>query len=365
MTYSPLTESQLHALGLTSYRSRLPSADTREGGEIWARAWVLATIAAQLAWGLRFVEDQLFPDTADEANLERWGLLYEVDRLEPTTAVGELGSGAVQITGTSGTPIPTGMVFVGGDGTTWTNTTGGTMGGSGSIVALSASEPGSAGNLPAGTALTIQSPPAGIDAAAEVVTELTGGTDQETLQAWAARIVERIRAGNGANTQADYERWATEVDGCIEAHCLPLRRGPGTVTVAAFEADADGNRHPAGPTLRGLIATHIDERRPVTAEVDIVAATEVALNVSITSLEVEPGYEGTEVAAEVEAAIEAWIWALRTGDTAYLTQLGRTVGGVGGVRNYSVAAPVVDTVFTVSSTVCQVAVPGTISVSLA
>lgn len=365
MAYDPLTETELHLAALTAYRSHLSSADTRAGGEIWSRAWLLATVAAQLSWGLKYVEAQLFPDTADETNLERWGDLYEVPRLQATTAVGASGSGAVQLTGAVATPIPTGMLFLAADGTSFTNTTGGTMGGSGSVVALSAVEPGSAGNLPVGTELVIQSAPAGIDADAVMLTELTGGTDLETLVSWADRIIERIRAGNGANTALDYERWATSVDGCIEAHCLPLRRGPGSVTVAVFEADVNLNRHPAGPSLRTAIASYIDERRPVTADVDIIAAVEVPLDVSITSLEVEPGYDGAEVQAEVEAAIEAWIWSLRTGGTAYLTQLGRTVGSVGGVRNYAVTTPLVDTTYTVSATVVQVVVPGTIAVSLA
>lgn len=356
--YDPPTESALHQATLDAYQNRLDGADVREGGELWCRAWVVSAATAHLSLGLRYVEDQIFPSSADADNLARHADLMEVDRLQATTAT---ASGQVELTGINGTVVASGLTLRSEDGIQFELTAGGTISGGTLTVAFQALDAGAAGNCLVGTLLTFDAPPAGVNATAEVVAELTGGTDLESLESWAARVVERIREGDGANTATDYERWAESVDGVIEAHCLPLRRGPGTVSVAVFTADGSGNRQPAGAPLRATVLAYIDTVRPVTAEVDCPPITEISLNVTVQDIEVEAGFDEAEVLAAVQDAIEAWIWDLTTGETALLTQLGRAVANVAGVNDYTIVAPALNT----EVTTVQILVPGTITVTAA
>lgn len=363
MAYAPPTESALHDAALDAYVNKLAGATVRVGDEIWARAWLVAAATAHVSAGLEYVEDQIFPSTADEANTARWAEIYEVERLEPTIAT---TGGSVEATGTAGTVIPAGTQLQHDDGTVFETLATETIAGDGNaILQIQATEAGSDGNVSEGTVLTWLSPPVGLDSTATVGSELTGGTDEEALADWQARIIERIRAGTGSGTAADYERWAKELDGVLAAHCIPVRRGPGTATVAVYSADVDGHRTPAGPTLRASVLAHLDTLRPVTAELDTPAITEVDLDVTVVDLEVEAGFDVDAVAAEVEAAIETWIWSLTTGQTARLTQLGRAIANVDGVSDYQIDAPTTDTTVLADGSAVQILVPGTIIVSLA
>lgn len=359
MSYVPPTESALHQAALDAYVNKLDGATVRVGDEIWARAWLVAAATAHVSAGLEYVEDQVFPNTADEDNTARWADIYEVERLQPTIAA---DNGEVEATGVLATVIPLGTQLQHEDGTLFETTAAVTIGATlAELVPIQAVEAGSEGNVSTGTSLTWLSPPVGLDPTATVTTELTGGTDLEELADWQERIVDRIRAGTGSGTAADYERWAEELDGVVAAHCVPLYRGPGTVTVAVFSADGAGNRTPAGSVLRGLVLAHINTLRPVTAEVDCPAISEASLDVTVSQLEVEAGFDPDDVVAEVEAAIEAWIWSLVTGQTGRLTQLGRTIANVAGVTDYQIDAPTGDT----AVLAIQILVPGTIAVSLA
>lgn len=362
MAYAPPTESELHQVALDAYVNKLEGATVREGDELWARAWVVAAATAHVSAGLEYVEDNLFPDTADLDATTRWAAIYEVDRLQPTVAT---EGGKVLALGLAATVIPIGSVLRHEDSTSWETTAEVVLTGAPTEVPIQAQEVGSAGNLSEGTVLTWESPPAGLEAEASVSSELSGGTDEEELVGWQTRIVDRIRAGTGSGTAADYERWAEEVDGVVAAHCLPLRLGPGSASVAVFSADAGGNRQPAGSALRAVVLAHLDGLRPVTAAVDCPAVDEVALNITVSGLAVTPGFDDDAVIAAVEAALEAWTWSLTTGATARLTQLGRTIANVAGVDDYQIDAPVADVAVAADSVAVQILVPGTISVSLA
>lgn len=362
MSYSPPDEDTILADLLAAYRATVPGADISADSEIYARARLAAAAAAMVCHGVRTVEDQVFPQTADEDNLERHAGLYGLARKAPTAATG----GQVRVTGTPSTPVSSALTLFHDDGTQFVTTSTGTIGGGGSLdLDAEAVTEGSAGNRIVDDELTIQSPPTGVDSTATVIADFSGGTDIESVDALVARVLTRMRAGNAGGTHLDYEQWALAVDGVLSADCLPTRLGPGTVSVAVFTEAASGYRTPAGSTLRAAVLAELDDQRPVTAEVDVPTVTEVAVDVTITDLEVEPGFDGAEVATAIEDAVEAFIFGLTTGDTLYLTQLGRTIAGVAGVRDYSLDAPASNKAATVDDTTVEILTPGTISVGLA
>lgn len=357
--YSPPTFEELRDSALVLYRNLIPGADVSPDSEIYARSCVAAGVAAQICYGVRYVEDQVFPDTADTGNLERHAALYEISRLEATTSTGTL-----TLTGTPGVVVAPGLTGLHADGTEFVTTSGGTIPGGGALdVGLDSVTTGTVANKPAGDELEIQTPPPGVDGTAVIATDCEGGTDDELDEALLVRVLARMRAGNAGGTEADYVQWATSVDGVFLADCLPIRRGPGTVSVAVYSEGLGGYRSPGDAALRAAVLAVLNAERPITADVDVPTITEVSQAVSAQILEYEDGYDEATVRSAVEEAIEAHVYSLGTGETLYRSRLGRAISAVPGVLDYNLTVPAANVAATVDYTVVQVLVPGVITVT--
>jgi len=360
MPYDPPSVEDLRDDALQAYRNLVPGADVSPDSEIYARAMVAAAVASQVCYGVRYVEDQVFPDTADSANLERHAAIFEIERLEATTSTGTL-----ELSGTPGTVVAAGLTALHADGTEFITTSGTTLDAITGLgtVDLDSVTTGTVANKSAGDDLEVQTPPVGVDATATVAADCTGGTDEETDEALLARLLTRMRAGNAGGTATDYEQWASAVDGVLQADCLALRRGPGTVSVAVYSAGVGGVRTPANAALRAAVLAAIELVRPICADVDVPAVTEVTQAVTVSILEYESGYDEAAVRAAVEEAIEAHIYALETGGTLYRSRLGRAISLVDGVMDYDLTVPAANVTATVDSTTAEVLAPGAVTVT--
>ena len=98
----------------------------------------------------------------------------------------------------------------------------------------------------------------------------TGETDEKLRQ----RVLDHIRARGASGNAADYVAWAMELEGVAAAAAVPLGRGAGTVDVYfAPEANADSN-------VADNLLAHLEELRPVGADVQVIQATPVTVNVA-------------------------------------------------------------------------------------
>ena len=358
MTYAPPDFETIRDDALTIYRGLVNGADISEDSEIYARASVAAAVAAQICYGVKYTENQIFPDTADSGNLERHAGLYGLSRKEPT-----ISTGTVRLTGTNGTVVAAGLTLLHEDGTEFITTSGGTIAGGLLDVTVDSVTPGSIANKSDGDELDVQTPPSGVDSTATAEGDLTGGTDEETDEALIARVLNRMQMGNAGGTANDYEQWALEVAGVLQADCLPLRLGPGCVSVAVYTAGPSGWRSAAGAPLRAAVLAALNIQRPVTASVDVPTVTELATAVTVAILEYEDGYDEASVRAAVEDAIESFIYGLITGETLYRSQLGRAISAVAGVLDYSLTVPAANVAATVDGTTVQIHTPGAITVT--
>lgn len=359
MAYDPPSFETVRQELLDTYRNNIPGANVSAGSEVYARASVAAAAAALLAHGVKYVERQAFPDTADSDNLERHAGLYGLTRKEPTPATG----GTVELTGTNGTVVAAGLVLVHEDGTEFTTTAGGTINLGVLVVAAEATTEGSAGNKIVGDELTVQAPPLGVNGDATVASSFSGGTDEETDAELLARVLARMQAGNAGGTATDYEQWALTVAGVVAAHCLATRLGPGTVSVAVYTEGPGGYRAPASAGKRAEVLAYLDTVRPVSANVDVPAITEVGVDVEVEITEYEPGYAEADVRAAVQSAIEAYLYGLETGETQYYVALSKAVSDVDGVRDFEIITPLGNTAATVDSSSVEVLIPGAVTVS--
>jgi len=250
----------------------------------------LAGSSHELHGRLDYLARQITVDTADAEYLERWASVWGVRRRAAAFA-----TGSVTFAGTNGATIPAGTLLRRQDGAQVETTAAATVATGTATVTARAREAGATGNTNAGAALVLVSPVSGVTSAATVAAGgLTGGADTEDDEALRARVLERIRLPPQGGAERDYRAWALEVPGVTRVWVAPQEMGAGTVTVR-FVRDGDPSIIP-DPAEVAVVADYIAVRRPVTAEVYVVAP--VAMPIDMT-IQLAPN------TAQVRAAVEA------------------------------------------------------------
>lgn len=110
---------------------------------------------------------------------------------------------------------------------------------------------GEIGNQQFGTMLPIDY----IDglAIAELAGVLIPGEDEETDDALRERYLLRVRSPSSSGNKADYVNWTLEVAGVGGVSVLPVRDGPGTVSIAIINT----NKEPADQSLVDAVQNYI------------------------------------------------------------------------------------------------------------
>ncbi|MCM0018495.1 MAG: baseplate J/gp47 family protein [Tagaea sp.] len=288
---------------------------------------------AGAAFGLYgYIDDaklDLLPDTARGAWLVRAGSLWGVARKPESSA-----SGTVTATGTNGAVIPAATALVRADGAIYRTLAEAIVAGGTAALSVNADIAGTSGNATAATKLRFLSPIAGIAGEAIVAAPgLAGGADPEAEDAWRARILARIQNPPQGGAQADYVTWAREVPGVTRAWVYPGELGLGTVTVR-FATDGEAGPIPA-PAKVIEVASYIAERRPVTAQVTVVApiALPIAFQIAVVP-------STAEVKAKVEAELRDLIARDAVpGGTILLSRMREAISVAAGETDNTLVAP--------------------------
>lgn len=314
---------------------------------VYVLSRVLAGAVHMLHAHLEFLSRQVFPDQADGDYLVRHAALFGLARKPAEYAVGP-----VAVTGTNGTVVPAGAVLLRADGTRYVVDEAVTIAGGAGALTVTAGAAGAAANAGAGTALTFESPIAGVNATAAVgAGGLVNGSDEESEAALRGRLLERLREPPHGGSAADYVAWAKQVPGVTRAWCYPTELGAGTVVVR-FARDDDASPIPDAAEVAAVQA-HIDERRPVTAALTVLAPVAVARNYTIHLV---PDTAATRAAVEAELRDllrrEAY-----PGGILLLSRIRNAIGDAEGVSDFTLTSPAAD----VTTTTGQMLVHGVIT----
>lgn len=328
--------------------ARLPGADARTRRSNLA---VLARVQAGAVHGLYgyidFLARQIFADTAEAEYLERLAQVWGVARKPPAFAVG-----GVVFTGTTGAVVPGGALLAAGE-TEYELDADAVLAGGTASGAATAALPGLAGNLPAGTPLTLVSPVAGVASVVTVAAGgLAGGTDSETDAALRARLLARIRLPPQGGATHDYLAWALAVPGITRAWVYPEELGPGSVTIRVVSDDAPDGLIPAAPKI-AEVQSAINFARPITARPVVVAPVAVPLDLAIQLL---PGTQAIRDAVAAEIADLLRREAV-PGGTILLSHLREAISQAAGEADHVLLAPAAN----VAHATGQIAVPGVIT----
>lgn len=219
--------------------------------------------AMHLLYGyLSKLVDQNFIDTASTTFLDRIANLYGLPRKAATYAEGQ-----VFFTGVDATVIPAGTQVRNSEGFIYSTLDEATITGGGVSAEIQANEPGIASNTEETTLQLVAADP-NIDTEVSATIPPNGGTEQETDEQLRARLKQRLQNPPSSGTDADYVRWALEVEGVGKAWTLSAENYKGAGTVASVIATAA--LEVVDSQVKQDVIDNIETQRPVGAQVDVV-----------------------------------------------------------------------------------------------
>lgn len=308
--------------------SRLAADDVlrRADAEVYSR--VLAGVAHGLYGFIDWLSQQVIYDTAEVEFLERWCSIWGISR-KPAAAA----TGSVTFTVLSGSVIPAGTLLQALDGVQYETTAEATVTAPTATAPIVAVVPAAAGNRVTGQALSLVSPVVGVQPTA-TAGELTGGADIEADTDLRARFLTRIRQPPHGGAAYDYPAWALEVPGVTRAWVYAQELGLGTVTVR-FVRDDDASLVPDAGEV-ATVQAYIDARRPVTAQVTVVAPVAVPLNFEISGL--VPGNSTVRAAVEAELS-DLLLREAEPGGTILLSHIRAAISAAADEDDYVLVSP--------------------------
>lgn len=293
-------------------------------------ARVLAGAVHGLYGYLDWIARQILPDTADADMLVRHAGVRGMGLLAATYA-----AGTATLSGTAGTAVPLGTQLRATGGAVYATTAAVSIAGL-TAAPVQALVAGAAGNAAAGTALTLVSAVPGVSSAAVVAAGgLTGGADQESVEALRTRYLARIRQPPQGGSATDYEDWAFGAHPDITRVFVDAGGlGAGTVVVRMMTDDATSDGIP-GATVVAAVQAALDVARPVCAAVTALAPVAAPLAVTLA---IAP--DTTAVRAAVTAALADLIRREAVpGGTLSITHIHEAISTAAGESDHELSAP--------------------------
>lgn len=304
---------------------KITEFDTREGS--FARS--LVAPAAYELWkyytALEGVPDMIFVDENSGSYIDKKAADYGITR-KP----GSRATAAVSFTGTAGTILPAGKVFLTEDGLEYLLDEQATLSADGSgSGTLTAAAAGARYNVSAGEVKLQQSPASGLTAFS--VGAASGGVDPETDAQLVERYYDYLRKPATSGNAYQYEQWAKSVTGVGKARVFPLWNGAGTVKVVIC-SELSGV---APAETVSACAAYIESVRPIGASVTVVSATALSLTVS-AKVSVDATTSLAAVKARFEKDLAAYLKsiAFEKSEVVY-ARVGFLLLDIDGVTDYS------------------------------
>lgn len=254
---------------------------------------------------LEWIDAQCSPLTCELERLYDWAALYGVDRLLPTAA-----TGAVLATGTVGAEVLAGTLLRGLNGLDYVVLAAVTLTAEPTTLTVRCMSAGSAGNQASGLTLSLIDPIPGVSGTLTIDTAgLTGGAEEEALEAWRWRVAAEwrvmvTRGGRGGKVE-DYRHWAVSAHPSVTAALVqPHALGIGTVLVRPI-CDSLADRLPTQAVL-DAVAAYLQDISPATADWRVAAPLVRLVDVALHLL---PGDDTATTRAAITSALGAAILA--------------------------------------------------------
>lgn len=181
----------------------------------------------------------------------------------------------------------------------------GTIGASGSVtIPAIAEEGGFDGNVSSETITVMLGDLSGT---VEVINadSFGGGADIETDESLLERYFDRTQKPVTSGNIYHYEQWAKEVPGVGDVKVYPIWNGAGTVKVVLL----DEEKKSPDKAIIEAATKHIEEFRPIGAEVTVVGADEILVDIS-AKLVLSDGISIVDVKSDIEEGVSKYLSSL-------------------------------------------------------
>ena len=142
-----------------------------------------------------------------------------------------------------------------------------------------------------------------------------GGVDRETNLSLLERFYEKVRRPATSGNVYQYEQWAKEVPGVGEVKVTPVWNGAGTVKLVLL----DDQKKSPDPSVIAQTIDYIESVRPIGADVTIVGASQLTINVSAT-LTLAPGADINAVKAQFTEGLKTYLQSIAFVDNELTSQ---------------------------------------------
>jgi uncharacterized phage protein gp47/JayE len=198
------------------------------------------------------------------------------------------------------------------------------------IYEMTCEKTGSLGNTPRGELLPIDNI-AGLARAELSEATLVPGSDEESDAALRQRTLNKIQSPSTSGSVNDYRQWALSIPGMGAVKVFPLWNGNGTVKVVLIDAEKKAASH----TLVQQAADYIERVRPIGATVTVEAASNKAMDVSVSVI-LADGYTLSHVTEAVAEKIREYLRSIAFGQAVVsYARLGNAILEAEGVIDYS------------------------------
>lgn len=183
---------------------------------------------------------QIFIETCEFEALKRWGNLVDItykSGIKTILSIKLLNVTKTEISaGTIWKNLDNGLIYKSISTTTVSSTT--------VILNVECSTSGSTGNLLNDTTLNLTNPIAGLPEIATVSETITTGTDDEEVETYRTRVINRYKRKPQGGSAVDYYDWSTEVSGIVD--CFPYVLQNGIITLYIVANGSGLSRTPTG-----------------------------------------------------------------------------------------------------------------------
>jgi len=343
------TISQIVARVKSDLESRLTSGSATLRRSVIAVLAIVIAGAVHLLYGaIEFFSRQIFGDQAEDEYMVRLASQFGV-----TQKPAGFAEGAVVFVGADGGVVPVDFVMQRSDGVLFSSTETGVIASGSVSINMKAQVAGISGNTDAAVSLNAVSPLSGVSSTATVGDGgIANGIDEESLEDFRARYLERVRRAPQGGTIPDYERWAKEVPGVTRAWGYSKYLGPSTVGLT-FVQDNETDIIPDS-TKVAEVQAYIDTLRPTTDDPTVFAPTSVPLNFSIQLIDVDTPAVRAAITAELADLIKR---EAEPAGTLKLSHIQEAISLAAGEVDHDLTSPSAD----VTTTAGQLTTMGTIT----
>jgi len=221
---------------------------------------------------------------------------YGVDRKSAIKSIGQ-----VTLTGPESTQVPKGTRIRTDGGVYFVTLFDVVLAQGSAITSVEAVNGGASGNVPTGAINVVVGDLAGVVSVTNSVA-FDGGVDEESDESLLQRVYDKVRKPATSGNAYHYEQWAREVAGVSDVKVIPVWNGPGTVKVVLL----DENKQTPSPAIIDATTTYIEANRPIGANVTVVGANPVTVNV-VASVSIPQGVLINEIEAEFNEKLTQYL----------------------------------------------------------